>query len=244
MERGVTDGGFSKTELSAAAERAALVLARDLGLGDGIRAGQDWAVDDGDMTLACEITGGADGQLFLAVNEGVGERLLADAAVLEAGFAASIAAASTGLGGSLTPGDGVVTSTETPGFVVEITDAGVITALVGLTLPIHVPQSPAVEFTPNSFDDMPAIGAAPLGSLTVLDDVEMLVTAELGRTTMAVRDLLSLAPGMVVEIDRAAGAPIDLLVNGRRIAAGEVVVIDEEFGIRITDIAPIGDRRR
>ena len=53
---------------------------------------------------------------------------------------------------------------------------------------------------------------------------------------MPVRELLDLAPGMVVEIDRAAGAPIDLLVNGRRIASGEVVVIDEEFGVRITEI--------
>jgi flagellar motor switch protein FliN/FliY len=55
---------------------------------------------------------------------------------------------------------------------------------------------------------------------------------------MPIRDLLNLSPGMVVEIDRIAGAPIDLLVNGRRIAVGEVVVIDEEFGVRITEIAP------
>ena len=74
--------------------------------------------------------------------------------------------------------------------------------------------------------------------------MELVVTAELGRTTMQVRDLLGLAPGMVVEIDRAAGSPIDLLVNGRKIAAGEVVVIDEEFGIRITEIAPTGEHSR
>jgi flagellar motor switch protein FliN/FliY len=79
------------------------------------------------------------------------------------------------------------------------------------------------------------LGATPL---TVLNDVMMTVTAELGRTTMPIRDLLNLSPGMVVEIDRIAGAPIDLLVNGRRIAVGEVVVIDEEFGVRITEIAP------
>jgi flagellar motor switch protein FliN/FliY len=74
------------------------------------------------------------------------------------------------------------------------------------------------------------------GSLSALNDVQMIVTAELGRTTMPMRELLGLTPGVVVEIDRAAGSPIDLLVNGRRIASGEVVVIDEEFGIRITDI--------
>ena len=241
----MTDGGFSRTELSAAAERAALVLARDLGLGDGVRAGQEWAVDDGDTTLAAAITGGAEGHLFLAINDGVGERLLSDPGVLEAAFVASVSAAGIGLGSALTGGEGVFATRETPHFVVEITDAGVITSLVGLTLPIMVPQSAATDFSPSSFDDMPSPDfSQTLGSLTVLDDVELLVTAELGRTMMAVRDLLSLTPGMVVEIDRAAGAPIDLLVNGRRIAAGEVVVIDEEFGIRITDIAPIGDRRR
>jgi flagellar motor switch protein FliN len=80
------------------------------------------------------------------------------------------------------------------------------------------------------------------GALELLSDVEMEVTVELGRTTMPIRDLLSLQPGMVVEIDRAAGAPIDVLVNGRRIASGEVVVIDEEFGVRITEIVAVGDR--
>jgi flagellar motor switch protein FliN/FliY len=71
----------------------------------------------------------------------------------------------------------------------------------------------------------------------------MEVSAELGRTRMNVRDLLSLSPGVVVELDRAAGSPADLLVNGRLIARGEVVVIDENFGIRITEIvAPSAER--
>jgi len=77
-------------------------------------------------------------------------------------------------------------------------------------------------------------------SLDLLHDVEMGVTAELGRTRMTVRDLLSLTPGSVVELDRAAGSPVDVLVNGTLIARGEVVVIDEEFGIRISEI--IGTR--
>ena len=55
---------------------------------------------------------------------------------------------------------------------------------------------------------------------------------------MSVRELLSLVPGAVIELDRAAGGPADLLVNGRLIARGEVVVIDENFGIRITEIVP------
>jgi flagellar motor switch protein FliN/FliY len=79
--------------------------------------------------------------------------------------------------------------------------------------------------------------------LDLLHDVEMEVSAELGRTRMSVRELLSLSPGAVVELDRAAGSPADLLVNGRLIARGEVVVVDENFGIRITElIAPGGER--
>jgi len=72
----------------------------------------------------------------------------------------------------------------------------------------------------------------------VLADVEMGVTAELGRCRMTVRELLSITPGTVIDLDRAAGAPVDVLVNGTPIARGEVVVIDEEFGIRISEILP------
>ena len=73
-------------------------------------------------------------------------------------------------------------------------------------------------------------------ALSLLHDVEMGVTAELGRKRMSVRDLLALTPGAVIELDRAAGSPVDVLVNGTLIARGEVVVIDEEFGIRISEI--------
>jgi flagellar motor switch protein FliN/FliY len=72
--------------------------------------------------------------------------------------------------------------------------------------------------------------------LDLLADVEMQVTAELGRTRMTVRDLLALTPGSVVELDRLAGSPVDVLVNGTLVARGEVVVIDEEFGVRISEI--------
>ena len=81
------------------------------------------------------------------------------------------------------------------------------------------------------------------GGLDMLHDVEMEVSAELGRTRMSVRELLSLSPGAIVELDRAAGSPADLLVNGRLIARGEVVVVDENFGIRITEIVSPGTER-
>jgi flagellar motor switch protein FliN len=83
--------------------------------------------------------------------------------------------------------------------------------------------------------------AGPLGAdrswgIEMLRDVEMEVTCELGRTRMTVRQLLALAPGDVVELDRLAGSPADLLVNGTLLARGEVVVVDESFGLRITEI--------
>jgi flagellar motor switch protein FliN/FliY len=77
---------------------------------------------------------------------------------------------------------------------------------------------------------------APRGSLDLLRNVAMEVTVEIGRTRMTVQELLSLHPGEVVELDRAASAPADLLVNGTLIARGEVVVVDEDFGLRISEI--------
>jgi flagellar motor switch protein FliN/FliY len=80
--------------------------------------------------------------------------------------------------------------------------------------------------------------------MNLLRDVTMGVSVELGRTRMTVRELLALAPGMIVELDKAAGAPVDLLVNGTLMARGEVVVIDEEFAVRISEIvSPDQDNR-
>ncbi len=80
------------------------------------------------------------------------------------------------------------------------------------------------------------VGGVATRAVELLNDVEMGVTAELGRTRMTVRELLAMQPGSIVELDRAAGSPVDLLVNGTLVARGEVVVIDEEFGVRITEI--------
>lgn len=84
----------------------------------------------------------------------------------------------------------------------------------------------------------PTVGSVPTQrtSMRVLYDVEMSLTVELGRTRLPLRQVLDLAPGAVLELDRAAGAPADLLVNGRLIARGEVVVVDEDYGVRITQI--------
>ena len=76
----------------------------------------------------------------------------------------------------------------------------------------------------------------PRASMRVLYDVDMTLTAELGRARLPLRQVLELAPGTVLELDRTAGAPADVMINGRLIARGEVVVVDEEYGVRITEI--------
>jgi flagellar motor switch protein FliN/FliY len=73
-------------------------------------------------------------------------------------------------------------------------------------------------------------------NLDLLLDVSLSVTAELGRATMRIGELADLGTGAVVELDRAAGAAIDVLVNGRIIARGEIVAVDERFGVRITEL--------
>jgi flagellar motor switch protein FliN/FliY len=69
-----------------------------------------------------------------------------------------------------------------------------------------------------------------------LHDVPVELAVEIGRTRMTIGETLALIPGSIVSLNRLAGEPVDLLVNGRPIARGEVVVVDEEFGLRVTEI--------
>jgi flagellar motor switch protein FliN/FliY len=87
----------------------------------------------------------------------------------------------------------------------------------------------------------PASGGQEM-NLNLILDVSVTLALEVGRARMSVRDLLQLAPGAVVELDRLAGEPLDVLVNGVRIARGEVVVVNEKFGIRLTDVVSASER--
>jgi len=78
--------------------------------------------------------------------------------------------------------------------------------------------------------------AASVQSLDFILDIPLKVTVELGRTKMAIREILQLAQGSVVELTKFAGEPLEVLVNEKLIARGEVVVVNEKFGIRLTDI--------
>ena len=95
----------------------------------------------------------------------------------------------------------------------------------------NIPVQPA-QFTPLSTEPV-AVNDANIGLIL---DVPLQVTVELGRTKKRIRDILELSTGSIVELDKLAGEPVDILVNGKLLAKGEVVVIDENFGVRITDI--------
>ena len=105
----------------------------------------------------------------------------------------------------------------------------------------------AVDYVP--FEATVAAGDEPAGAPPELDrlrDVPVDLAVEIGRTTMTIGETLALGPGSIITLNRLAGEPVDLLVNGKPIARGEVVVIDEEFGLRITDVvsAPGGAEPR
>jgi flagellar motor switch protein FliN/FliY len=90
--------------------------------------------------------------------------------------------------------------------------------------------------------ESPAAEEVSTRRLDLLLDVPLDVTVELGRSRMTIQDLLGLSPGSVVELDKIAGEPLDIVVNDRLIARGEAVVVNDKFGIRITDIISKAER--
>ncbi len=97
------------------------------------------------------------------------------------------------------------------------------------TEPVNVQQA---NF--QSFDDERIV--LEKNNISLIMDVPLQITVELGRTQKLIKDILEFNPGSIIELDRLAGEPVDIIVNGKPIAKGEVVVIDESFGVRVTDI--------
>jgi flagellar motor switch protein FliN/FliY len=75
-------------------------------------------------------------------------------------------------------------------------------------------------------------------------DIPLEVSVELGRTRLLIRDILELGPGSIIELDKIAGEPVDLFANGMLVARGEVVVIDDNFGVRVTEIITAAERTK
>jgi flagellar motor switch protein FliN/FliY len=100
-----------------------------------------------------------------------------------------------------------------------------------------------VVIEPAQFQPLRGGSAAqPAGSMDLLMDVSVTATVELGRSRMRIRDILQLGPGSIIELNRLAGEPVDLFVNDRLVAKGEVVVIDENFGFRVTQVVTREER--
>ncbi|MGQ9007389.1 flagellar motor switch phosphatase FliY [Bacillus stercoris] len=100
-------------------------------------------------------------------------------------------------------------------------------------------QVSPVEF--SAFDPNEAT-QAPINNLDMLLDIPLSITVELGRTKRSVKEILELSAGSIIELDKLAGEPVDILVNQRIVAKGEVVVIEENFGVRVTDILSQAER--
>ena len=105
---------------------------------------------------------------------------------------------------------------------------------------------PAETVAPASFANFAPTGANPGAGndINMILDIPVQLTVELGRTRIPIKHILQLAQGSVVELDALAGEPMDVLVNGFLIAQGEVVVVNDKFGIRLTDIVTPSERMR
>lgn len=110
---------------------------------------------------------------------------------------------------------------------------------MGMGMPQMGYGMPNVNIQPAQFQNFAAAGQGEMvsaESIELIKDVPLEVTVELGRTSKSISDILEFAPGTIIELDKIAGEPIDVLVNGKFVAKGEVVVIEESFGVRIMEI--------
>jgi flagellar motor switch protein FliN/FliY len=110
--------------------------------------------------------------------------------------------------------------------------------------PDEMPRRTGLVDLPNF---APAAPAAPLpfdtgSGMGRVRDIPLEVTVELGRTRLLIRDIMDLSAGSIIELDKIAGEPVDLFANGLLVARGEVIVIDDNFGVRVTEIITARDR--
>ncbi len=114
----------------------------------------------------------------------------------------------------------------------------------------HQADAPSIVSLPSF--DLPVGGdghgasapAQSVSSMSRVRDIPLEVTVELGRTRLLIRDILDLGPGSIIELDKIAGEPVELFANGLLVARGEVIVIDDNFGVRVTEIITAAERRQ
>ena len=224
--------GTDQVVAQSAADALALLIPSEVPLAALPRpAGSGPSADE--ETVIASFVGGRSAELILAAGSAIGEALAGAGALVSVADALrpALEAAAAVLG------EGVLGAAQTRGagtafdaddvrlFALE--GAGEVRGWFGLRLrPDLSKATTARSAQPGASSD----------NLRLLYDVEMTLTAEIGRAKLPVRQVLDLVPGTVIELDRVAGSPADLMVNGRLIARGEVVVIDEDYGLRITEI--------
>lgn len=236
------------TQLTAAAN----AIATAWGLQDTLIAGEPTAADarqlpaglDGGAVLV-EFSGQTTGQFAIMVDADVAQALMEAPTTppnLETALGPAITAAALALG-DVAPGTLTLTDAASAlRHVAALPDAGMVTlssdgaARAVLIAGTQAPDDPASSTAINT--PAPTLAAVKPGEnrLDLLRGVNMQATVELGRAAMTINELLALREGAVIELDRSAGAPADLYVNGRLIAHGEVVVVDENYGLRVLTI--------
>ncbi|MEV6600669.1 flagellar motor switch protein FliN [Actinoplanes sp. NPDC051346] len=237
----ITEPQLALVRSAAQAALAVLPTSRELSVGAPVAATADMLTSG--QAITAKFSGAATGEVVVVVGQDLADALKESPLGeldLTAAVRPALEAAARSFGPVvLDPGQlmdpGVALSAvaaKHDAVAVPLLDGGEIRAVLAMSLSPWPGDSSSGGVARRGS----AEAASIRGGLDMLHDVEMEVSAELGRTRMSVRELLSLIPGAIVELDRAAGSPADLLVNGRLIARGEVVVVDENFGIRITEI--------
>ncbi|MCU1411762.1 MAG: Flagellar motor switch protein FliN [Rhodoglobus sp.] len=184
------------------------------------------------VALAAEFVGVRSADIALVLNDrtilaeaaGVDEALAEPAELVRPAIEAASATLGVGVLGDVTEADASALVAATGTAVFELTTAA---GSIGWF---------AIRLHATAISPAPAAVVSSPGNLSRISNVEMALTVEIGRTRMAVRDLLALEPGAVVELDRSAGTPADILLNGKLIAHGDVVVVDQDYAVRITRI--------
>ena len=185
------------------------------------------------VALAAEFVGVRSADIALVLNDrtvlaeaaGVDEALAEPAELVRPAIEAASSVLGVGVLGEITEADASALVAASGTAVFELTTAA--GSIGWFAIRLHATAIAPAAAAP--------VAATP-GNLSRISNVEMSLTVEIGRTRMAVRDLLALEPGAVVELDRSAGTPADILLNGKLIAHGDVVVVDQDYAVRITRI--------
>jgi flagellar motor switch protein FliN/FliY len=129
-----------------------------------------------------------------------------------------------------------ITTEDVNGTGIWLIDSDSAHSMLGLSLEDPDEESAFPTLEEGGLSGTKPLGASDADGLSLLMDIPLEISVELGRVKMLVKDVVELGTGSIIEIDKAAGEPVDVMVNGRLVARGEVVVIEDNFGVRLTEI--------